>query len=108
MTKGEKPSSPLPRWVLARVAEEAAQAIADVDAMALDPADRDALLAERAKRAKEVLLNDQGIKLQLIQITLDQATPEQRERIDELIAAGNREGAWAYLDKIAKRRPKED
>ena len=54
------------------------------------------------------LLNDQGIKLQLIQITLDQATPEQRERIDELIAAGDREGAWAYLDKIAKRRPKED
>ena len=46
--------------------------------------------------------------MQLIQITLDQATPEQRERIDELIAAGDREGAWAYLDKIAKRRPKED
>lgn len=108
MTKGEKPSSPLPRWVLARVAEEVAQAIADVDAMALDPADRDALLPERAKRAKEALLNDQGIKLQLIQITLDQATPEQRKRIDELIAASDREGVWAYLDKITNRRPKED
>lgn len=92
----------LPPWVLVRVNDEVQKALDDVSAMSIDAGDAKALLAERAQRGMEVLLNDQEILRQLIQNTLDRATRPQRERYFELLNSEDADGAWRYLDSIAE------
>lgn len=70
----------LPPWVVVRVNDEVDKALADVSAMAVDAGDAKALLAERAQRCMEILLNDQEI-LEATRVVDLSLTPEQQKRM---------------------------